>query len=94
MFKKVITGRNKRVIVFLVLFLLLSTFVAASHSHENTADHDCPVCIAGNRLSATGPLVVAFDGIPCFTETTFVASAPVLADTLLSRSRSTRGPPA
>jgi len=95
MFGKVITGRNKRVIVFLALLLLFSTFMVASHHHEKTADdHDCPVCIAGNRLSATGPLVVAFDGIPCFTETTFVASAPVLTDTLLSRSRSTRGPPA
>lgn len=95
MFEKSLTGCNKRVIAFFALILLLSTFTAALHHHEKTADdHGCPVCIACNHHSATGPLVVASDGIPWLTETTFIASAPALADTLLSRSRSTRGPPA
>jgi hypothetical protein len=79
----------------LALLLLLSTIMAVLHHHENTADdHDCPICIASNHQSAAGPSTIAFDGIPCLTETTFVASAQALIENLFSPSRNTRGPPA
>jgi hypothetical protein len=95
MFERGFTDRNKLITVSLILLLLLSTFVAVSHHHENTADdHDCPICIANNHQSAAGPLLVAFDGTPCLTETIFVASAPVRTAALFIFSRSTRGPPA
>jgi hypothetical protein len=84
-----------RFAALLALLLLLSTFVAISHHHEKTADdHDCPICIASNHQAATGPLAVAFDCIPCLTETTIVVSAPALIENLFFSSRSTRGPPA
>ena len=84
-----------RFAALLALLLLLSTLVAVSHHHENTDDdHDCPICVASNHQSATGPSVVAFDGIPCLTETTIVVSAPALIENLFFSSRNTRGPPA
>jgi hypothetical protein len=87
--------RYKRFTLFFILLLLLSTLVAVSHHHDNTADnHNCPVCIAGNHQSAAGPSTVAFDGIPCLTETAIVASAPTPIEQLLFSSRNTRGPPA
>jgi hypothetical protein len=87
--------RHNRLAAFLILLLLLSTFVAVPHYHDDAADHhDCPICLQSNHQTAAGPLSVAFDGIPCLTETTFVASVPVLTDTLFFFSRSTRGPPA
>jgi 1-acyl-sn-glycerol-3-phosphate acyltransferase len=95
MFERGFMVRYKRFVVSLILLLLLSTFVAVSHHHENTAgDHACPICIASNHQSAAGPLAVAFLGIPCCTETTFIASAPALTDNLFFFSLSTRGPPA
>jgi hypothetical protein len=79
----------------LALLLLISTFVAVSHHHEKKADdHDCSICIASNHQSAAGPSIVAFDGIPCLTETTIVFSAPALIENLFISSHSTRGPPA
>jgi hypothetical protein len=86
---------RRRVSAFLILLLLLSTFLAASHHHENTADdHDCPICVVSHHLLATSHSFIAVDGVPCFTETTFVASAPAFTDNLFFFSLSTRGPPA
>jgi len=84
-----------RFAALLALLLLLSTFVAISHHHEKTADdHDCPICISSNHQSAAGPSIVAFDGIPCLTETTIAVSTPALIENLLFSFRNTRGPPA
>lgn len=85
---------NKRITAFLILFLLVSTFVAVSHHHDNVADdHECPICIASNHLSATSNWAVAFNSVPCFTETTVVAPSPVFADNLISCSLNNRAPP-
>jgi hypothetical protein len=85
----------KRFTFSLILLLLLSTVVAVSHHHENTADdHDCPICIASNHLSATGLSTVAVDIIPCLAETTVVISTPALTEYLFVDYSSTRGPPA
>ena len=85
---------NKRITVFLILFLIVSTFEAVSHHHDNVADdHDCPICIASNHLSATSQWAAAFDSIPCFTETTVVAPSPVFNDTFSSYSLNNRAPP-
>ena len=88
-------GSYKRFAVFLILLFFLSTLAAVSHHHENTADdHDCPICIANNHQSATGPLAAVFDGIPCLTETTVVVFVPARTENLFVSSRRTRGPPA
>ncbi len=85
---------NKRIIVLLILLFLVSTFVAVSHHHENTADdHDCPICIAINHVPATGQWMVVFNSVPHFTETTFVAPSPVFTDNLFSHSLRNRAPP-
>ena len=86
---------HKRFTAFLIPLLLLSTFVAVFHHHDNTADdHDCPICIASNHLTATNPTITAFDITPCLIETTVVISVPAFVETLLVASSSTRGPPA
>ena len=88
---------NKRIIPFLILLFLVSTFVAVSHHHENKADeddHDCPICIAINHVSASNQWMVAFDSAPYyFIETTVVAPSPVFTDNLLSYSLRNRAPP-
>ncbi len=85
---------NKRITVFLILIFLASTFVVVSHHHENTADdHDCPICIAINHVPATSHSFTAVDGVPCFTEITFIASAPALTGNLFSYSLRNRAPP-
>jgi hypothetical protein len=85
---------RKRITAFLILILLVSTFVAVSHHHGNTADdHDCPICIASNHLSATSQWVAAFDSIPFFAEITVVAPSPVFADSFSSYSLNNRAPP-
>jgi len=85
---------NKRIAVFLILLFLVSTFVEVSHHHENTADdHDCPICIAINHLPATGQWMVAFDSVPCFTETTVVAPLPVFLGHFSYSSLKDRAPP-
>jgi len=86
--------RNKRITVFLILLFLASTFVVVSHHHENTADdHGCPICIASNHLSATSQWAVAFDSVPCFTETTVVTPSSVFNATFSSYSLKNRAPP-
>jgi hypothetical protein len=84
-----------RFAALLALLLLLSTLVAVSHHHENTADdHDCPICIANNHQTTTGPTITVFDITPCLTETTVVISVPAFIENLFVASCSTRGPPA
>jgi hypothetical protein len=85
---------SKRITFFLILLFLVSTFVATSHHHENTADdHDCPICIASNHLSATSQWTMAFDSIPYFIEATVVAPSPVFISTLFFYSLRNRAPP-
>jgi len=87
--------RYKRFAALFIVLLIFSTFAAAAHFHEDPTDHhDCSVCVASNHQFATGPSTVVFNGIPCLTETTAVASAPARIDKLVLFSRSTRGPPA
>lgn len=86
--------RSKRFAAFLILVLLLSTFVAAPHFHEDMDDHDdCPICVASNHQSATGPAIIAFDSVPYCTETTVVAPSPFFTDNLFSYSLRNRAPP-
>ena len=95
MFGRGFMGRYKYFAVILILLFLFSTLVAVSHHHECTDDdHNCPICIAINHQSAAGPVTVCFDGIPFLVETTYVAITPVFDDSLVSFSRSIRGPPA
>lgn len=95
MYERLSISHNKRITFSIILLLLLSTFMVVSHHHEFTKDdHDCPICVAGHHQSATDPLVVIADGIPLLTYTTVAASELALLDTLVTSSRSTRGPPA
>jgi DUF2946 family protein len=85
---------NKRITVLFILLFLVSTFVAVSHHHENTADdHDCPICIAINHVPATSQSMVAFDSVPCFTERIVVAPLPLFAENLFLYSLNNRAPP-
>jgi hypothetical protein len=85
---------NKRIAVFLILLLLVSTLAVVSHHHKDSADdHDCPICIASNHLSATSEWAVAFDSITSFTEITVVALSPVFIDNLFFYSLNNRAPP-
>jgi len=89
------TSRRNQFSIFLILLLIFSTFVALPHHHVNTADNrDCPICVVSHHQPATSHSFSAIDGVPCFTETTFVASVPALTDKLFFFSLSTRGPPA
>jgi hypothetical protein len=86
---------RKRVNIFLILFFLSSTFVAVPHHHDNTVDdHDCPICLVSHHQLATGQTIVAFDGVPFFSETTYVTSAPVVVKKIFTSLQSDRAPPA
>jgi hypothetical protein len=86
---------RKRFTAFLILALLLSTFVAVPHHHDNTADdHDCPICLVSHHQHATGQTIVAFDGVPFSLKTIYVTSAPVVAEKIFTSSQSDRAPPA
>ena len=86
---------HKRLTVILIPLLLASTFAAASHFHADAAErHECPVCVVSHHQPATGQTAVTFETIPCFTETTFVASAHLFIDNPFFISRSNRAPPA
>jgi hypothetical protein len=95
MFERGFMERYRHFTLFLILLLLLSTLVAVSHHHDGSDDgRDCPICIANNHQSATGPSTVAFDITPFLAETKIVLSVPALSKNLFVASRSTRGPPA
>jgi hypothetical protein len=88
-------GWRTRYTALLILLLLVSTFVAASHYHENTADdHDCPICVVSHHQTATSQSTAAFEGGPCFFETTFVPLSLVFSENLFVESLNNRGPPA
>lgn len=88
-------NRHRRFTAVLILLLLVSTFVAALHSHENTADdHDCPICVVSNHQHAASQTAVSFDGVPFFLESINVASVPVIAKKIFTSFRSDRAPPA
>jgi hypothetical protein len=85
----------KRLALACIAMLLLSVVAVALHYHADGDSHDnCPVCVASNHQSATGTSASAFDGIPCFTETTVVTPSPNFTDNPYFFSHSTRGPPA
>jgi hypothetical protein len=87
--------RLKRVALLCIAILLLSVVAIALHDHADGESHDnCPICVASNHQSATGPSASAFDGIPCFTETTVVTPTQAFTDNPYFFSYSTRGPPA
>jgi hypothetical protein len=87
--------RSKRFTAFLILVLLLSTFVAVPHHHDNTADdHDCPICLVSHHQHATGQTIVAFDCVPFFFETVYATSAPVIVEKTFTSFQSDRAPPA
>lgn len=88
-------NRRRRFATVLIALLLLSAFVAAPHSHENTADdHDCPICVVSHHQSATDQSTAAFSVAPCFIETAVVSASSVFKETLFVDSLSNRGPPA
>ncbi len=85
---------HKRFTAFLILFLLLSTFVAVLHHHDNTIDdHDCPICLISHQQNATGHTTNAFDSVPFFVETRCVTSIPVIAVRIFTSFQSNRAPP-
>jgi hypothetical protein len=86
---------HKRFTVFLILVLLLSTFLAVFHHHENTSDdHDCPICLVSHHQPATGQTITAVDGVPFFFETAYVTSAPITVEKIFTSFQSDRAPPA
>lgn len=88
-------SRVKSFVVFLVLLLLASTFVAVSHNHENTVnDHDCPICVVSHHQQATSESMVAFDGVPFIAEATCLVPALAIAEQQFISSLNNRAPPA
>jgi hypothetical protein len=86
---------HRRFTVLLAALLLVSAFVAATHHHENRADdHDCPICLVSHHQHATGQSSVAFDGIPCFSETIYSAPATVVTERIFISFLKSRAPPA
>ena len=86
---------HKRFTAFLILLLLLSTFVAVFHHHDNTAaDHDCPICLVSHHQHATGQTTIAFDSVPFFFETVYVPSALIIVEKIFASFQSDRAPPA
>jgi hypothetical protein len=87
-------NKRNQFTIFLILLLILSTFVALPHHHVNTADdHDCPICIASHHLTAASYSAVTSDSIPCFTETIFVAPARVIIEKIFVSFLNNRAPP-
>jgi len=87
--------RPKRLTVFLILALLLSTFAAVLHHHDTAADdHDCSICLVRHHQHATGQKTVAFDGVPNFTKTIYSAPALFIAEKIFVSSLKDRAPPA
>jgi hypothetical protein len=87
--------KRHRFTALLILLLLLSTVVAVAHHHENTADdHDCPICVVSHHQVATSQPAVAFNGVPCLLETTFVPLSSRFSENLFVESLNNRGPPA
>jgi len=87
--------RSKRLTAFLILVLLLSTFVAVVHHHDTTADdHDCPICLVRHHQHATGQKAVAFDSVPHFTKTIYSAPALFITGKIFVSSLKDRAPPA
>lgn len=85
----------KRFTAFLILVLLLSTFVAVSHHHDNSVDdHDCPICLVSNHQHATGQTIVAFDGVPFYFEKVYANSSPIIVEKIFTSFQSDRAPPA
>ncbi len=85
----------KRIIVFLLPLLLVSTLVSVLHRHENTADyHDCPICLVSHHQQATGMTTVAFDGVPFITETRYSAPVLEITEQIFVSLLTNRAPPA
>ena len=88
-------GWRKRFTVFLIFLVLVSTFVAMVHHHDNTADdHDCPICLVSHHQQATSQSTVAFDASPFITETTFASPASDLIEQIVISLLKSRAPPA
>jgi hypothetical protein len=88
-------GWRKHFTAIFILLILVSTFVAVAHHHDNTVDdHDCPICLVSHHQYATGQTVVAFDGVPFFSETAYVISASIVVENIFTSFQSDRAPPA
>jgi hypothetical protein len=90
-------ARNRRshLSAFLILLLLLSTFVAVPHYHFDTADHhECPICVVSHHQPATGQTTAAYDVSPCFTESTFAPASASFSENVFTSSLNSRAPPA
>jgi hypothetical protein len=88
-------NKRNQFTIFLILLLVLSTFVAVFHHHENTADdHDCPICVASHHLPASSQPTVASVSIPYFTETIYVSPVTAITEKLFISFLNNRAPPA
>lgn len=87
--------RPTRFTAFLILVLLVSTFVAVHHHHDNAADvHDCHVCLVTRHQNAIIHPSVVFDGAPFFTASIYVAPDSVITEKIIVSCRNSRAPPA
>ncbi len=88
-------GWYKRFTAFLILLLLVSTFVAVPHYHDNTADdHDCPICLVCHHQHATSQSTVTFDGVPFVAEAMYAVPASTITENIFIALLSNRAPPA
>jgi hypothetical protein len=80
---------------FLVLLLLVATFVAIPHCHDNTIDHhDCPICLVSHYQQATSQSTIAFDGIPFITKSTYALYTTDYVEQIVISFLKNRAPPA
>ena len=86
---------HKRFTAFLILLLLISTFVAVPHHHDDTLDdHDCPICVVSNHQCAASQSTVAFDAVPLITETSYSTPAQEITERIFISLLANRAPPA
>jgi hypothetical protein len=86
---------HKRLSLFLVILLLLSTLVEAFHYHDDGDDHpECSICAATHQQSDTGFTPPVCEIQRHVTETVYVQPVLAVASKTIFTPANNRAPPA